>query len=98
MPRISRSELLDRQLVDQLHAIISDASNPGYVKMRAMGTLNGIRKRQDKVAAERAKASAARRAQRKGNQPVLSWLPERGEGHDAYHARMARQKAALSAD
>ena len=81
MPRISRSELLDRQLVDQLQAIIADPGNPGYVKMRAMGTLNSIRKRQDKVAAERAKASAARRAERdEENRPSWSVLPDNKRG------------------
>jgi hypothetical protein len=42
---------------------------------------------------------AARRAiSDQENRPIMSWLPERGEGDDAYHARMARQKAALNAD
>jgi hypothetical protein len=96
MTRKSRSEILESRMVDQRQAIIDDPGNPGYVKMRAMGTLNSLLCRRDKRQAEKDAAAAARCAERKADQPVMSWLPERGEGGDAYHARMARQKAQLT--
>ena len=78
MPRESWSEILESRMVDQLQAIIDDPSSPGYVKIRAMGTLTSLFRRRDKRLAERAKAAAARRAERENRVHPKSTLPDNG--------------------
>jgi hypothetical protein len=97
MPRVSAAERLERKMIADLEHKAFSPEVPAYVQHRCLATLATLLRRRDKRLAEKAKAAAARRAQRKADQPVLSWLPERGEDGDSYHERMARQKAALSA-
>jgi hypothetical protein len=82
MPRKSRSEILESSMVDQLQAIIDDPSSPGYVKIRAMGTLTTLLRRRDRRLELKAKAAAARRAERdeaeRYSRPYVSHLPDNG--------------------
>jgi hypothetical protein len=98
MPRKSNAQLDEESDYALLGEILADTNEPAYIRVKAGGTRSRIRRDRAKLMAEKAAASAERREQRKADQPVLSWLPGRGEGEANYHARMARQKAALSAD
>ena len=98
VPRKSKLDLTEERLFAELERKIYSPDICETAKSKYAGTLASLLKRRAKSVETKAKAAAARRAERKANQPHLSWLPARGEDSDAYHARMARQKAALSAD
>jgi hypothetical protein len=93
MPRVSKTELQLRQAIDALSKIGLDENQPTYIRRPALSAI--VRHGMD-IRERKAEAAAAKAQRDKANQPIMSWLPERGEGEANYRARVARQKAQLA--
>jgi hypothetical protein len=81
MPRVSREDRLERSLTDRLQAMIEDPGTPAYVVHRCTATLATILRVRNKRLAEKAKASAARKAERDQTERAslyVSCLPDNG--------------------
>jgi hypothetical protein len=99
MPRKSRQTIEDEAMIDLARSMANDATLPQYIRTKALGSYNAMRQRMERQKAVKAAASAARKGVRdQANRVPYNWLPERGEDSAVYHARVARQKAALSAE
>jgi hypothetical protein len=98
MPKKSKQTIEDEETIAMAKAIAFDLTRPDYIRTKALGTYSAMRQRMERLKAVKAAAAASRREKAKADQPVFSWIPERGEGEENYRARMARQKALASAD
>jgi hypothetical protein len=62
MPKKSKATLRDEAIAAELEKFAFDTTKADYIRVKALGTLNAIRERQDRAKAEKQARAAARRA------------------------------------
>ena len=82
MPRISRDDQLERDLIAKLRDMIDDSATPLYVTHRCMATLATMLRRRSKRQSEKQAEAKLRKQARdeaeRASRPYVSHLPSNG--------------------